>query len=164
MAKKSAERRAIIMTSSLHIASERIHPTKECHSAKHVVSSAQSLLVSAFAERLSIYFKKHPLMFWAAALWGMPIVLVCLLGSTAFFLGIALGQLNFSFFCAKDNCEPLAGSKIAPISDFFFEREKGGPSEGTRLFVQNEPLKKRMSFSFMSGASSYTAWLYWPYI
>lgn len=37
-------------------------------------------------------------MFWAAALWGMPIVLVCLLGSTAFFLGIALGQLNFSFF------------------------------------------------------------------
>lgn len=87
-----------IMMQSSHIAAERIHPTQESQLTKHTVFSSQSLLFSSFTKGLSVYFGKHPLAFWAAALWGMPIALVCLFGATAFFLNIALNELNFSFF------------------------------------------------------------------
>lgn len=83
------------MMQSSHIAAERIHPTQEIQLTKHTVFSSQSLLFSSFTEGLSVYFGKHPLAFWAAALWGMPITLVCLLETAAFFLNIALAKLNF---------------------------------------------------------------------
>ena len=95
MTMKSVERGAAIMMQSSHIAAERIDPTQESQLTKHTVFSSQSLLFSSFTEGLSAYSAKHPLVFWAAALWGMPIALVCLLATTAFFLNIALAKLNF---------------------------------------------------------------------
>lgn len=95
MTMKSVERGAAIMMQSSHIAAERIHPTQESQLTKHTVFSSQSLLFSSFTKELSVYFGKHPLAFWAAALWGMPITLVCLLATAAFFLNIALYKLNF---------------------------------------------------------------------
>ena len=92
---KSVERGAAIMMQSSHIAAERIHPTQKSQLTKHTVFSSQSLLFSSFTKELSVYFGKHPLAFWAAALWGMPITLVCLLATAAFFLNIALDKLNF---------------------------------------------------------------------
>ena len=83
------------MMQSSHIAAERIQPTQESQLTKHTVFSSQSLLFSSFTKELSVYFGKHPLAFWAAALWGMPITLVCLLATAAFFLNIALYKLNF---------------------------------------------------------------------